>query len=100
MKRFRLSTLMLLIVIAALAVALVVQDQRAARREAEQRELAAGREADLNAINDAARKEFGAMFTKMNSKYMKMLMDKDVVRAVARGRSTSETTGGKGRDQK
>ena len=35
MKRFRLSTLMLLIVIAALCVALVVQRQRAARREAE-----------------------------------------------------------------
>jgi hypothetical protein len=37
MKRFRLSTLMLLIVIAALGVALVVQQQRAARREAESR---------------------------------------------------------------
>jgi hypothetical protein len=37
MKRFRLSTLMLLIVIAALVVALVVQDRRAARREAELR---------------------------------------------------------------
>jgi hypothetical protein len=35
MKRFRLSTLMLLIVIAALVVALAVQHQRAARREAE-----------------------------------------------------------------
>jgi hypothetical protein len=35
MKRFRLSTLMLLIVIAALSIALVVQQQRAARREAE-----------------------------------------------------------------
>jgi hypothetical protein len=34
MKRFRLSTLMLLIVIAALAVALVVQHDRASRREA------------------------------------------------------------------
>jgi hypothetical protein len=38
MKRFRLSTLTLLIVIAALCVALVVQQQRAARREAEQRD--------------------------------------------------------------
>jgi hypothetical protein len=37
MKRFRLSTLMLLIVIAALIVALVVQDRRAARRELELR---------------------------------------------------------------
>jgi hypothetical protein len=35
MKRFRLSTLMLLIVIAALCVALLVQPDRAARREAE-----------------------------------------------------------------
>ena len=35
MKRFRLSTLMLLIVIVAMGVALVVQHQRAARREAE-----------------------------------------------------------------
>ena len=35
MKRFRLSTLMLLIVIAALGTALVVQQRRAARREAE-----------------------------------------------------------------
>ena len=33
MKRFRLSTLMLLIVIAALSTALVVQERRAARRE-------------------------------------------------------------------
>jgi hypothetical protein len=35
MKRFRLSTLMLLVVIAALVVALAVQQRRAARREAE-----------------------------------------------------------------
>jgi hypothetical protein len=35
MRRFRLSTLMLLIVIAALGTGLVVQHQRAARREAE-----------------------------------------------------------------
>lgn len=35
MKRFRLSTLMLLIVITAMGVTLVVQQQRAARREAE-----------------------------------------------------------------
>jgi hypothetical protein len=34
MKRIRLSTLMLLIVIAALALALVVQNDRATRREA------------------------------------------------------------------
>ncbi len=38
MKRFRLSTLMLLIVIAALCVALVVQQRRTIRREAEQRD--------------------------------------------------------------
>ncbi len=49
MKRFRLSTLMLLIVIAALCVALVVQHQRASRREAEleSRLDAAQIEADL-----------------------------------------------------
>ena len=35
MKRFRLSTLMLLIVIAALGVALVLSQMRAARREAQ-----------------------------------------------------------------
>jgi hypothetical protein len=35
MKRFRLSTLMLLIVIAALSIGLVVQQRRTARREAE-----------------------------------------------------------------
>jgi hypothetical protein len=35
MKRFRLSTLILMVVIAALSVALVVQQRRAARREAE-----------------------------------------------------------------
>jgi hypothetical protein len=34
MKRFHLSTLMLLIVIAALCVALVAQSERASRREA------------------------------------------------------------------
>ncbi len=37
MKRYRLSTLMLLIVIAALSIALVVQYRRYARREAELR---------------------------------------------------------------
>jgi hypothetical protein len=35
MKRFRLSTLILLVVIAALCVALVVLQDRASRREAE-----------------------------------------------------------------
>ena len=35
MKRFRLSTLLLLVVIAALSLALVVQNRRAAQREAE-----------------------------------------------------------------
>ncbi len=34
MNRFRLSTLMLLVIIAALATALIVQSDRAARREA------------------------------------------------------------------
>ena len=35
MRRFRLSTLMLLVVLAALGIALVVQYRRAARREVE-----------------------------------------------------------------
>ena len=35
MKRFRISTLMILVVIAALSTALAVQQTRAARREAE-----------------------------------------------------------------
>ena len=35
MKRFRLSTLLLLIVIAALCLALLIQERRAAGREAE-----------------------------------------------------------------
>jgi hypothetical protein len=35
MRRFRLSTLLLLVAIAALSIALVVQHDRAARREAE-----------------------------------------------------------------
>jgi hypothetical protein len=35
MKRVRLSTLLLLVVIAALSLALVVQERRAARREAD-----------------------------------------------------------------
>jgi hypothetical protein len=40
MRRFRLSTLLLLVVIAALVVGLVVQHDRAARREVEvQREV-------------------------------------------------------------
>jgi hypothetical protein len=47
MRRFRLSTLLLLIVIAALGVALVVQQQRAARREAELRGQMSRREADF-----------------------------------------------------
>jgi hypothetical protein len=37
MRRFRLSTLLLLVAIAALGIALVVQQHRAARREAELR---------------------------------------------------------------
>jgi hypothetical protein len=35
MRRFRLSTLLLLVVTAALSLALVIQERRAARREAE-----------------------------------------------------------------
>ena len=45
MKRFRLSTLMLLIVIAALGVAMVVQQRRAARRESELRARLAEKDA-------------------------------------------------------
>jgi type II secretory pathway pseudopilin PulG len=45
MKRFRLRTLMLLIVIAALGIAVVVQQRRAARREAEL-------QAQLELLND------------------------------------------------
>ena len=41
MRRFRLSTLMLLVVIAALSIALALQHHRAARREAgHQRDIA------------------------------------------------------------
>jgi hypothetical protein len=96
MKQFRLSTLMLLIVIAALIVALVVQYERAARREAEQREQAARREADLNAMTDKVM----AQWEQMNSDYTRKLMEKDVELAAARERSTGETTGGKTGDQK
>jgi hypothetical protein len=46
MRRIRLSTLMLLIVIAALCAGLIVQDRRAARRESELKaELDSRREA-------------------------------------------------------
>jgi hypothetical protein len=47
MRRLRLSTLMLLIVIAAMSIALVVQQQRAVRRAAEQRNRAVRREKEL-----------------------------------------------------
>ncbi len=45
MRRFRMSTLMLVIVIAALGVAMVVQERRAARREAELRARLAEKDA-------------------------------------------------------
>ncbi len=49
MKRFRLGTLMLLVIIAALATALTVQQHRAARREAAmQAEIASLRAASAN----------------------------------------------------
>jgi hypothetical protein len=51
MKRFRLSTLMLLIVIAALVVALAVQQQRAVRREAELQ----------NRLNDHLKSQFAGL---------------------------------------
>ena len=95
MRRFRLSTLMLLIVIAALGVALVVQHDRAARREAEQRELADRREADFIAHTD----KIIAQMREMNYEYTRKLMDKEVELAVARGRPTVEKPGAKGGDK-
>jgi hypothetical protein len=53
MKRFRLSTLMLLIVIAALGVAVVVQQRRAARREVELQAGLAKLQADQAVIEQA-----------------------------------------------
>ena len=48
MRRFRLSTLMLLIVIAALGIVMVVQQRRAARREAELQARLAEKDAVVN----------------------------------------------------
>jgi TolA-binding protein len=53
MKRIRLSTLMLLVVIAALSFALVAQRRQAARREAEN----AAMRAELEGINLDMQKE-------------------------------------------
>lgn len=49
MRRIRLSTLMLLIVVVGLCAALVVRERQAARREADLRRSAASREAKLKA---------------------------------------------------
>jgi hypothetical protein len=49
MKRFRLSTLLLLVVVAAMGIALVVQHERARRWEAELRAEINRREAELRA---------------------------------------------------
>jgi hypothetical protein len=54
MKRFRLSTLMLLIVIVALSVALAVYHRRAAGREAELQAQLAESQADLAILRDVA----------------------------------------------
>jgi hypothetical protein len=52
MKRFRLSTLMLLIVIAALCVALVVQQRQASRREAELRVRMAEKDSQVQELKE------------------------------------------------
>jgi hypothetical protein len=65
MKRFRLGTLMLLIVIVALSIALVVQHDRASRREAElQAQL--GKQEAINEVRNTVqtleRMEFAAQW--------------------------------------
>jgi hypothetical protein len=82
MKRFRLSTLTLLIVIAALGIALVVQQRRAARREAEQRARAAHREAELQ----------NRMWMQ-ETKHMIILIEKDADLEAARGHADVEAKG-------
>jgi hypothetical protein len=52
MKRFQLSTLMLLIVIAALCVALVVQQRQASRREAELRVRMAEKDSQVQELKE------------------------------------------------
>jgi hypothetical protein len=61
MRRFRLGTLMLLIVIAALSIALALQHYRAARREAGlQRDIALlnGEISELQRLHEAALKHW------------------------------------------
>jgi hypothetical protein len=82
MKRFRLSTLMLLIVIAALGVALVVQQRRATRREAEQRDREARPVAELE--NRMVVQEFEHFF---------ILIDKEAELKAARRHSVVEAKG-------
>jgi hypothetical protein len=51
MRRFRLSTLLLLVIIAALSLALAVQQRRAARREADVQ----------NRLNDHLKSQFAGL---------------------------------------
>jgi hypothetical protein len=95
MKRFRLSTLLLLVVIASLVLALVVQHNRAARREAEQRELTARREAEFDAEAD----DLIGHMSKLNYEYTRKLLEKEAELVVARGRPAVETTEVKGGDK-
>jgi hypothetical protein len=88
MKRFRLSTLMLLIVIAALCVALVVQQRRATHREAEQRDREDRRVAKLE----------NRMIVQEVEHLLK-LNDKEAELKAARQHSVVETPGAKEGDE-
>jgi type II secretory pathway pseudopilin PulG len=81
MKRFRLSTLMLLIVIAALGVALVVQQRRAARREAE---LQARLNAAANTISTLERQNLLKQWQMLSSSRRRSKPGPDGERAVAK----------------
>jgi hypothetical protein len=65
MKRFRLRTLMLLIVIAALGVAVVVQQWRAARREVELQAGLARLQADQAVIEQVLVRQQGLLRTQL-----------------------------------
>jgi hypothetical protein len=80
MKRFRLSTLMLLIVITALSIALVVQQQRVAHREA--------RIAQLQNIVDALR-EIEARSQKIMQSQAKKLQSTEDQRRSAGGKANA-----------
>ncbi len=64
--RFRISTLMLLIVILALCIALGIQGRRAAHREAELQRQAADREAELKAKIAEMEQDDATRWVKMN----------------------------------